>query len=340
MTIAASTSHQASSRYLTSRHLSLRQWRYALAAAERSNVTTAAAALNVSQPAISAAIAALEAHFGRALFVRRKGQGISATPFGLRLFARARILLAEAADLASMSLTVDSANELIGGDVVLACHHDLAPYFLPRLLTAIRTQHPGIAVHFREGDFETIAQSTEEDSVDLALSFDVAFDRKLAITELSALPLCALLAAGHPLARKRTIALRDLASERFIISEQPRTWQHVIDLFVLHGLAMPRVAARVTGFELQRGLVANGHGVALAYTRPAVDCCYDGAELAIRDVVDAIPPQKILLVRNPANPPSRACEAVMRVIVDWFKRGERQPARLPGGREGRSKGSR
>src|SRR5262249_15041504 len=147
MAIAPPTSRHASSPYLTSRQPSLRQWRYALAAAERNNVTTAAAALNVSQPAISAAIAALEAHFGCALFVRRKGQGVSPTPYGLRLFARARNLLAAATDLASASLKVETVDEPIGGDVVLACHHDLAPYYLPRLLTIIRTQHPGIAVH-------------------------------------------------------------------------------------------------------------------------------------------------------------------------------------------------
>jgi len=307
------------------RHLSLRQWRYALAAAERNNVTVAAAALNVSQPAISAAIAELEAHYGRALFVRRKGQGISPTPFGRRLFARARHLLAEAADIASTGLAGDAAEDPIGGEVVLACHHDLAPYYLPRLLTEVHRLHPAIVVRFREGDFDAIARSMEEDSIDLVISYDVAFDRSLAIIELGALPLSALLPAAHPLARQRKIALRQLAAENFVISNQPHTWQHVMDLFALHGLPAPGVATRVDGFELQRGLVANGHGVALAYTRPAGDRSYDGAELAIRDIADAIPPQKILLVRNPTNPPSRACQAVMRCAIDWFNQNQGRP---------------
>ncbi len=302
------------------RHLSLRQWRYALAAAERSNVTAAASALNVSQPAISAAIAELEAYYGRALFVRRKGQGIMPTPFGRRLFARARNLLAEAADLAGIGLVGEGEDDPVGGDVVLACHHDLAPFYLPRLLTEIRTRHPAVTLRFREGDFDAIARAMEENSIDLALSYDVAFDHTLEITELGALRLTALLPAAHPLAARKTVKLRDLAAEPFVMNEQPHTWQHVMDLFALHGLPAPRIAARVTGFELQRGLVAGGHGVAVAYTRPVGDRSYDGAEIAVRPIGDAVPPQKILLVRHPASPPSRACDAVMRCAIDWFKR--------------------
>lgn len=309
------------------RHLSLRQWRYALAAAERSNVTAAAAALNVSQPAISAAIAELEAHYGRALFVRRKGQGMSSTPFGRRLFSRARHLLAEAADLASIGSMGDRGDDPVGGDVVMACHHDLAPYYLPGLMADIRAKHPAVTLRIREGGFEAIARLIEEDNIDVALSYDVAFDRALAITELGALQLSALLPVAHPLARKRRISLRDLAKEAFVISEQPHTFQHVMDLFILQGLAAPRIAARVSGFELQRGLVANGHGVAVAYTRPAGDCSYDGAKLAIRDIADAVPAQRILLVRNPTSPATRACEAVTRCAIDWFKHHQGRPER-------------
>src|SRR5215510_7052319 len=172
---------------------SLRQWRYALAAAERNNVTTAAAALNVSQPAISAAIAELEAHYGRALFVRRKGQGILPTPFGRRLFVRARNLLAEASELANAGLKGERTDGPVTGDVVLACHRDLVPYYLPGLLTEIRTRHSAIAVHFREGGFEDQVRLITESSVDLVLSYDVAFGSGLATTVLGELRFMAML---------------------------------------------------------------------------------------------------------------------------------------------------
>ena len=55
------------------------------------------------------------------------------------------------------------------------------------------------------------------------------------------------------------------------------------------------VAARASSFELQRSMVANGLGVAVAYTRPKGDQSYDGAKLAIRPISDRLPAQRILL---------------------------------------------
>ena len=72
----------------------LKQIAYFAAAAEAGNVSAAAARLNVSQPSISAAIAALETEFGVTLFQRRHAKGVDLTPAGQRLFAAARALLA------------------------------------------------------------------------------------------------------------------------------------------------------------------------------------------------------------------------------------------------------
>ena len=45
--------------------ISLKQYSYLVAAADHGNLTAAAAALHVSQPAISVAVAAMEAHFNQ-----------------------------------------------------------------------------------------------------------------------------------------------------------------------------------------------------------------------------------------------------------------------------------
>jgi len=79
--------------------LTLKQLRYAVAAADARNVTQAAENLHVSQPSISVAIAQIEAHFGRKLFVRRKGEGVVPTSFGNSFVRQARSLLDQAAEL-------------------------------------------------------------------------------------------------------------------------------------------------------------------------------------------------------------------------------------------------
>ena len=64
----------------------------------------------------------------------------------------------------------------------------------------------------------------------------------------------------------------------------------------------------------------------MAYSRPAADCSNDGATLAVRQVVGAVSPQKILLV-IPIGLPTRACEAVMAYTKAWFQRGRPETLR-------------
>ena len=90
--------------------LSLRQLHYALAAADHGNVTEAARRLNVSQPAVSAAIAVLEDHYRTALFLRQPGQGVTPTRFGHNLFTAIRLLLKEARGVLDLSASPGPAS--------------------------------------------------------------------------------------------------------------------------------------------------------------------------------------------------------------------------------------
>src|SRR5262249_10857302 len=82
--------------------LTLKQLRYAVAAADAGNITRAAQILHVSQPSISVAIAQLEMHYGRKLFVRRKGEGVRPTALGNSFIRAARKLLEDAGKLGAL----------------------------------------------------------------------------------------------------------------------------------------------------------------------------------------------------------------------------------------------
>jgi len=80
--------------------MTLEQLRVFVAVAERQHVTRAAEALNISQSAASACIAALEGRHGAKLF-HRVGRGTELTGAGTLFLAEARAVLAraEAAEL-------------------------------------------------------------------------------------------------------------------------------------------------------------------------------------------------------------------------------------------------
>ncbi len=293
--------------------LTLKQLRYAVAAADARNVTAAAETLNVSQPSISVAIAQIEAYYGRKLFVRRKGEGVELTSFGASFVRQARYVLDQAVGLSRLG----NAEEAVSGAAMLGCFTDLAPYYVPRLLGEFRKAMPAITVDFRDAGFDELASQLGKGSIDLALTYDLGLGPDIKRETLIELRPYAMLPANHALARRANVALADLAKLPLILTDQALSWQHIVALFNAEGIEVD-VAARASSFELQRGMVANGLGVAVAYTRPKADQSYDGRKLAALPISDTLPAQRILLAWAKAPELTPAASALRDFIKSRF----------------------
>jgi DNA-binding transcriptional LysR family regulator len=297
---------------------SLRQLRYALAAAKHSNLTLAAEELHVSQPSISTAITELEQLFGQPLFVRQRGLGVSLTPFGHTVMAQAKRVLAEARTFSEIG--TDSSD--FSGELVLGCYEDLAPYCLPQILRRLQQDYPQVSVDMREGGFEYLGKRLAEGTLELALTYDLGLPANTQCTELCQLTAHALLPADHPLANDPHVSLQALSECNLVVTDQIHSWQHVLDLFNFHGLS-PASVQRTHSFEFQRSLVANGFGVALTYTRPFGDHSYDGQPLVCRPIREELPAQRIVLAYDQRYPLTPPAEAFKQQALTWFK--ERRP---------------
>lgn len=293
--------------------LTLKQLRYAVAAADARNVTAAADVLHVSQPSISVAIAQIEALYGRKLFVRRKGEGVELTSFGVSFVRQARAVLDQARILSRLG----NSEESVSGEATLGCFTDLAPYYVPRLLGQFRKAMPLVRVDFRDAGFDTLAGQLSKGSIDLALTYDLGLGPDITRETLLELRPYAMLPANHVLAQRPAVALADLARHPLILTDQALSWQHIVALFNAEGLEVD-VAARASSFELQRSMVANGLGVAVAYTRPKADQSYDGKKLAARPISDKLPAQRILLAWAKAPELTPAASALRDFIKSRF----------------------
>ncbi|MDX3880736.1 MAG: LysR family transcriptional regulator [Achromobacter sp.] len=293
--------------------ISLRHIRCALAVTRHGNITQAAEHLNVSQPAVSAALNELEEHLGQVLFVRQRGQGVTLTPFGRQAMDKALHVMASVHEFEHLA---DSGNTL-SGDLMLGCFEDLAPYCLPQLLRGLKERHPAMAVTIREYGFDQISKQLGNGTLDAALSYDLGLPEGIQSTVLCELAAYAFLPAEHPLARHSKVSLRQLCDHPLVLTEQAYSSQHFLDLFRFHGL-QPRNLSKTYSFELQRGLVANGFGVAVAYTRPFGDHSYDGQPLAIRPVADPLPLQRIVLAQPRARCDSPLVNALREQALQWF----------------------
>lgn len=300
---------------------SLRQLDHVVAAARHGNVTAAARALHVSQPSISASIARIEQHYGRPLFVRHTGQGVSLTPFGRQFIREAATLVASARGLASLG----DDDGRIAGELIVGCYEGIAPIFLPRLMQGFGERHPDVALHFREATFEGLSRLLEQGSVDLALGYQAALNGQYARILLAERQPYAMMPSGHPLAALPRLRLKDIAAYPLVFSGMPTTWTNSHQLFRAQGLE-PVVAMRARSFELQRALVARGFGVGIATTRPLSDKTYDGSTLICRQIDEPLPRQGIVAAYDPAGL-SRAARAFIDTAVVCLSEEEKnEPA--------------
>ncbi len=295
--------------------LTLRSLSYLLAAADHESVTDAAESLNISQPAISAAIAQLESHYEQQIFVRQKGKGISPTPFGRELIVRARGLLNQAAELELYGRSRDR----VAGEVSLGCFAELAPHYLPALNKAFEETYPQTQVKFREAGFDELPRLLMGGSIDLMLDYDIGLPEEIEQVTLTSLAPYVLLPGDHRWSGRKTLSLKNLVGEPLILASDSQSRRYLLGLFHRRGLC-PEVARTAQSFETLRGLVANGYGISVVHSRPASQVSYDGSPLVSVPLADVEPTHRILLAWSRRFPLSPAAEAYRDFTVQWFRR--------------------
>ena len=290
--------------------VTIRQIEYATATARFGGVTAAAEALHISQPALSVALAQLEATLGQPLFLRRPGGPIAQTAFG-------RTWLAEAqAQLDALTRLMDGKTP--SAPVRLACFEDLAPTLLAPLLKRIATNAPGLMVEPTVLPFEAISEGLRAGRIDLALTWDLGLDASCEKTILRQIAPHAVTAAEHPLAAdaRRGTTLAAISQHPLILADQGLSLGHMRALFSARGLPFT-VAHRTASLELLRSFAANGLGVGLSYTRPWGRRSQDGAGLATIPITDA-GTEPVILARLAANPLPPEAEHLASLIASGF----------------------
>src|SRR5215831_4059663 len=113
-----------------------------LAYVRRGSFSGAAAALRISQPAVSKHIADMERSLGVKLIDRRSR---ALTPAGELLATH--VLRAEAL-LRQATQALASLREPMSGALTIVASGTVGTYVLPELVVAFQAQHPGVRVHF------------------------------------------------------------------------------------------------------------------------------------------------------------------------------------------------
>lgn len=243
--------------------LDVKRLQVLLSVVELGSVTAAADALVYTPSAVSQQLRRLEREVGQPL-LRRHARGMSPTDAGLVLAAHARTVLRQ---LAAAEADLVEIAGLRRGRLALGTFPTVASSFLPQAVLRFRERHPAIGLDIRSERLPQLIEWLENGTVDLSLIWDYPWQRLdpsgLDLTELFVDPTVLMVSAEHRLARRRRVAMADLAEESWIV----RLEHPVVE--VLHRAAMaagfePRVSFRANDYQEAQAMVGIGVGVTLA----------------------------------------------------------------------------
>jgi DNA-binding transcriptional LysR family regulator len=208
--------------------------RYFVEVARRQGFTRAGEALHVTQPAISKAVRALEEELGAPLLVRERRR-VSLTDAGRIVLERAQGVLD------AMRIIEEEVVELSAlrrGRLRIGMPPIVGVAFFPPLLAEFHTAHPGIVLELREEGsrhIEALVRNRELDVGAVVLPTD---EKTFGTLPFVRDELRAVLHPGHPLARRKSLSLRELRDTPFVLYRPE---------FALHGHILE--ACRRAGFE-------------------------------------------------------------------------------------------
>jgi DNA-binding transcriptional LysR family regulator len=148
--------------------IKLSQLRAFVAVADRGNFGEAALHLEVSQSAVSHAIAALEEELGIVLLARGR-HGAHLTPVGEQVVSHARQILLE---LEHLVKEANLSNGLQGGQVRIASLRSVATHILPDAIAKFRHRFSAIAVSITEyPDYHGVDRALKEGYADVGFTY-------------------------------------------------------------------------------------------------------------------------------------------------------------------------
>jgi DNA-binding transcriptional LysR family regulator len=256
--------------------LDVKRMRVLREVAQRGSFSAAAEALNYTQSAVSQQIAALEREAGTTL-VERNARGVRLTDAGRALVVHADAILARLADAEA---ELDAIAGLRAGRLRIAAFPSAAGTIMPKAIARFREAHPGIELSMVPAEPDDGIAALRAGDVDIAMTITTHFDDcrlKDGVEHTHVLddPMYVALPDWHPLAKKRTLKLGDLAGEQWILGSTGSCPDTSIFLRLCERAGFePRIAFHSDDYFAIQGFVAAGVGAS---------CIPDLALSAVRD---------------------------------------------------------
>ena len=266
--------------------MKLQQLRFlATVAQSELNITSAAAKLYTTQPAVSKQLRQLEDELGFKIFVRH-GRALSkVTPPGERVIDCAVRVLREVQNIRGISTDFkdDSA-----GTLSIGTTHTQARYVLPPVIKEFRERFPKVQFNLLQGTSEQIAEMARTGRIDVAIATGSSSQfEKFVLLPCYRWHRQVIVPQGHPLATVQELTLEDLGAHpivSYVFSFSGPS--SLTEAFLARNLR-PNIALAARDADVIKTYVRLGIGVGII-ANMAVDPVVD-ADLVVLDAAHLFP---------------------------------------------------
>ncbi|NBD24864.1 LysR family transcriptional regulator [Paenibacillus glycinis] len=180
--------------------------------ADLGSFTKAGQELNMTQPAVSRAVNALEAELGVGLWIRNRRKGVVLTDVGERIVYLFRGILD---GYEKVGQEVAREKGLETGIVRIGAFPVASTYFVPKIISDITRTYPNIRFDILEGTIAEIKTWLDSRRIDVGFIIPPVDDYEA--FHLHREELYAVLRADHPLSAKPVIEASDLLDQSLIL---------------------------------------------------------------------------------------------------------------------------
>jgi LysR family hydrogen peroxide-inducible transcriptional activator len=289
--------------------MTLQELRYLVALADCGHFGQAAEACFVSQSTLSTGLKKLEDYLGVVVFDRSLKR-VTPTPIGREIVESARRIVDEAARIREVA---SYAKDPMDRTLHLGVIPTLGPYYLPHVLTQVRSAYPKLRLLLREEMTPHMLEHLADGKLEaglLALPID---DANLEVAPLFVEPFLAAVPGGHPLARLKSVNIDELAAAGLMLLEEGHCLRdQALEACHLQGIKSEEI--RATSLETLRQMVAMGLGVTLIPALAGAGINATGEQVMLKPISKPGAARSIGLVWRRRSPMAASIERLAEIL--------------------------
>lgn len=247
-----------------------------VAVADSLSFTKAAQRLNLSQPAVSVKVKALEKHLGVLLF-RRLHSHIQLTDAGHHALAICKRILGDVESLQDHFLLATDAG---AARVTLFLPVSIGVRMMAPLLERLESSKPeDVFIDLKAcGSEEEVVEQVVASRSSIGILRNQPVNARLTSVPWCTHPLSLLVHPSHPLAAQAAVSIEEILSEPVLFPEQDSTDHALLSSRLLTVGLQPSdfLERRHVPIDLMATLVANGQWIALRFSLPWLEADRDG----------------------------------------------------------------